>query len=120
MRDMTHDEWRTFLLARPHTAKVATVAPDGRPHVTPIWFDLDGDDVIFTTGHTSLKARSLQHDARVAVCVDDEQPPFAYVLIDGTASMSDDLPELRRWATRIGGRHMGPEGGGGGGGRKGV
>ena len=45
------ESWvRDFLLSRPaHTAKVATVRADGRPHVAPVWFDLDGDDVMFTT-----------------------------------------------------------------------
>jgi hypothetical protein len=41
--------------------------------------------------------------------VDDEQPPFSYVLIEGEASIEPDLDQLRKWATRIGGRYMGDE-----------
>jgi nitroimidazol reductase NimA-like FMN-containing flavoprotein (pyridoxamine 5'-phosphate oxidase superfamily) len=44
-REMTGDEWRRFLLARPRTAKLATVRNDGRPHVAPIWFASISTDV---------------------------------------------------------------------------
>lgn len=108
MKLMGHDEWRAFLLARPpRTAKVATVRVDGRPHVTPVWFDLDGDDVLFTVWHQTVKARDLRRDARVSLCVDDERPPFGFVLIEGTARISDSLDEVRAWSTRIAGRYMG-------------
>ncbi len=49
MQDMTPDEYESFLLDRPRTAKLATVRDDGRPHIVPVWFDLDGDGFIFTT-----------------------------------------------------------------------
>jgi hypothetical protein len=45
----------------------------------------------------------------VAICVDDDRPPFSYVLVEGTAQVSTDLDELLHWATRIGGRYMGAE-----------
>ncbi len=47
---------------------MATVRNDGRPHVVPIWFDLDGDDLVFTTWHTSVKAANLRRDPRVSIC----------------------------------------------------
>ena len=75
--------------------------------MTPIWFVLDGEDVIFTTDRTSVKGRALRHDPRISLCIDDDRPPFAFVMIDGVASISEELSELRRWATRIGGRYMG-------------
>ena len=43
------------------------------------------------------------------MCVDDETPPFAFVLIEGTAELSEDPDALLEWATRIGGRYMGAE-----------
>jgi PPOX class probable F420-dependent enzyme len=100
---------RAFLLEGTRTAKLASVLPDGRPHVTPVWFVLDGDDLICTTWHTSAKARSLRHDQRVSVCVDDDRPPFSFAMLEGVATVSEDLAELRKWATQIGGRYMGPE-----------
>jgi PPOX class probable F420-dependent enzyme len=106
---MTPAEYKAFLLDTVRTGKLATVRQDGRPHIVPIWFDLDGDDLIFTTWHKSVKAVNMRRDPRVCMCVDDETPPFAYVQIEGTAAFSDDLAALRHWATRIGGRYMGAD-----------
>jgi PPOX class probable F420-dependent enzyme len=109
MRTMTGDEYRRFLTERPRTMKLATVRPDGRPHVTPVWFVLDGDTVVFTTGERYIKGQDMRRDPRVCLCVDDETPPFAYVMIEGAAALSDDLDELLVWATRIGGKYMGAD-----------
>ncbi len=90
-------ERRSFLLGRSRTASLATVRADGRPHVAPVWFDLDGDTVIFTTWHDSVKARNIYRDPRVSLCVDDEEPPFAFVMIEGTAEMTAGAPDLLHW-----------------------
>jgi PPOX class probable F420-dependent enzyme len=107
MERMSDTEWRRFVLTGTRTGKLAVTRADGRPHVTPIWFDLDGDDVVFTTHENSVKARHLRRDPRAALCVDDETPPYSYVMLEGTATLSTDLDELLAWATRIGGRYMG-------------
>lgn len=54
MEEMNAAEAREFLLARARTASLATVGADGRPHVAPVWFDLDGEAVIFTTWYQSV------------------------------------------------------------------
>ena len=54
-----------------------------------------------------MKAANLQRDPRVCLCVDDETPPFAFVIVEGVATLSEDLGELRAWAARIAGRYMG-------------
>ncbi len=100
-------ECRAFLAQGTRTGKLATVRTDGRPHVIPVWFELDGDTLVFTTGESSVKAANMRRDARVGLCVDDETPPFAYVQIEGIAQMSAEPAELLHWATRIGGRYMG-------------
>lgn len=109
MREMTDDERRCFLLQRARTAILATVRSDGRPHVAPVWFDLDGDTLVFTTWHESVKARNIRNDPRISLCVDDEEPPFAFVLMEGEAELRESDPNLRYWATRIAGRYMGEE-----------
>lgn len=106
-RAMTPDEIRAFLLEGTRTGKLATVRSDGRPHVAPIWFVLDGDDVLFNTDEKSVKGRNLVRDPRVSISVDLEEPPYGFVLIEGTATLSEDPAELLRWATAIGGRYMG-------------
>jgi PPOX class probable F420-dependent enzyme len=108
MEPMTSTEWRAFLLSGTRTAKLATVRADGRPHVAPIWFILDGDTLVFTTGKESIKGKNLRRDPRVMLCVDDESPPFAFVFIEGKAAASEPTPEeLVPWTTRIAARYMG-------------
>lgn len=105
---MTDDEWRAFLSESPRTAKLATVRADGGPHVAPIWIALDGDDSIyFTTGARTAKGRAILADPRVALCVDDDHPPFSFVVIEGQAEVIDDPAALLSWATRLGARYMG-------------
>jgi PPOX class probable F420-dependent enzyme len=108
-REMSHDEWRAFLLDGTRTAMLATVRPDGRAHIAPIWFVLDGDDVMFNTGADTVKGRALARDPRVTLGVDDAKPPFAFVLVEGIAELSHDSEESLRWATAIGGRYMGAD-----------
>ncbi|HEX8996910.1 MAG TPA: PPOX class F420-dependent oxidoreductase [Ktedonobacterales bacterium] len=108
-RRMTEAEYLRFLAEGTRTAKVSVTRADGRPHVAPVWFTLDGGDVIFTTWHTTVKARSLARDSRVCLCVDDERAPFAYVIVEGTTTLSEDPEALLRWATVIAGRYMGAE-----------
>jgi len=106
---MTEEEYRSFLLDGARTAILATVRADGRPHAAPIWFDLDGDTLIFTTGESTVKGRNMRRDPRVSLCIDEEKPPFHFVLIEGTAELTADDPDLLYWATRLGGRYMGAE-----------
>jgi PPOX class probable F420-dependent enzyme len=108
-RDMTDDERRAFLLEGTRTGKVAWISPTGRPHVAPIWFVLDGDDVLFTTHGDSAKGRAFTDGTRLSLLVDDQAPPFSYVKVDGTVTISEDLDELVDVATRIGGRYMGED-----------
>lgn len=109
MQQMTPEEYRTFLLDGTRTGKLATVRADGRPHVAPIWFDLDGETIVFMTHEQSVKGRNMQRDPRVMLCVDDESPPFSFVLIEGTVELRRDDPDQLAWATRIGGRYMGAD-----------
>ena len=109
MTKMSDEECRRFLSEGTRTGKLATVREDGRPHVAPIWFVLDGADLIFTTGAETAKGRAIRRDPRVALCVDREEPLYDYVIVEGMATVSDDLDEMLRWATRIAARYMGED-----------
>jgi PPOX class probable F420-dependent enzyme len=106
-QQMAEEEYRSFLLDRSRTAVLATVRADGRPHAAPVWFDLDGDTFVFTTGEDTAKGRNMRRDPRVSLCIDEEKPPFHFVTIEGTAELTAEDPDLLHWATRIGGRYMG-------------
>lgn len=113
MYRMPREQWIQFALTGTRTGKLAIARADGRPHVTPIWFLIDsttdGDALIFTTHHDTVKASALRRDPRFSVCVDDQVPPYSYVLIEATATLSEDLDEMLHWATLIGARYMGAE-----------
>ncbi len=106
------------------TGKLSTVKKDGSSHIVPIWFVLDGgkkkksatgrrakdDDIIFTTNGTSVKAKNIQRDSRVSICVDDQTPPFSFVVVYGTAKIHRHKQrELFRFATKIAQRYIGKE-----------
>jgi PPOX class probable F420-dependent enzyme len=109
MRAMDWAEASQFLLAGRRTATIATIGRDGHPHVVPVWFVLDGHDVVFSTSSASAKARNLQRDQRVALCVDDDAPPFGFVTIKGQARLIRRPDDFLAWTTRIAGRYVGPE-----------
>ncbi len=109
MQQMSHDEYQQFMMHGTRTGKLATVRKDGLPHVVPIWFMLDGDDLIFMTGERTVKGYNMRRDGRVCLCVDEETPPYAFVQVTGTVQLSDNLDEMLHWGTRIGGRYMGEE-----------
>jgi hypothetical protein len=106
---MSVQERRAFLMEGTRTAKVAVTMKDGSPHVMPVWFVLDGDDFLFTTAADTVKGRALARDPRISICVDDQQPPYSFVHIRGAAELIDDMDEVRRVATLVGGRYMGAD-----------
>jgi PPOX class probable F420-dependent enzyme len=109
MSEMTKVEIRNFLLQGTFTGKLGTINNNGTPHVVPIWFILDdNNNILFTTGDTSVKAKNIRRDNRVRLCVDDQVPLYSFVTIDGIAEiMSNNPTEIYKWAKRIAGRYMG-------------
>jgi len=87
----------------------ATLAASGRPLVAPIWFVVEDGSIVFNTGKDTAKGRSLARDPRVSLCVDLEEPPYAFIQIQGQADLSEDPAELLRTATALGARYMGHE-----------
>jgi PPOX class probable F420-dependent enzyme len=89
---------------------LATSRADGRPHAAPIWYDLDDDGaIVFNTGVGTVKGRNLRRTGQATLVVQDDRPPYSFVVITGTATWSDDLDDVRAWAARIGGRYMGAD-----------
>jgi PPOX class probable F420-dependent enzyme len=107
---MSKNEVIAFLNQGTQTAKVSTINRNGTCHVVPVWFVLDEDneDIIFTTGHESVKAKHLRRDNGVTVCVDDQVPPFSFVTMYGTAVVTEEEQQkLLKWTTKIAERYMG-------------
>ncbi|WP_433801124.1 PPOX class F420-dependent oxidoreductase [Actinomycetospora sp. CA-084318] len=109
MSSLTDPAVREFLSHGTRTGKLGWTARDGRPLVAPIWFLLEGDTLVFNTGRDTAKGKALARDPRVVLCVDLEEPPFAFVQVQGTVTLSEDPDELLRTATELGGRYMGAD-----------
>jgi PPOX class probable F420-dependent enzyme len=108
MEKMSKTEYLAFLSNHARCAKLATVCEDGRPHVVPVWFTLHNEEIIFTAGYKSVKVKNILRDGRVAICVDEDTPPFHYVLLEGRAELLNSSVEAaRHWGAIIGGRYMG-------------
>ena len=100
-------EVRTFLSHASRTGKLGWVAADGRPLVAPIWFLVDGDDLVFNTGRDTAKGRAVARDPRLVICVDSAEPPFGFVQFQGVATTSEDPDLLVASATEIAARYLG-------------
>lgn len=113
MPAMTEQEMWEFLSEGTRTGHVATVRSDGRPHVKPVWFVLDGEpggfQLLFTTGADTVTGRTLRRDPRIAITADDPVPPYSFVIVTGTAELASDVAAVRAVATRTGGRYMGAD-----------
>ena len=108
MAELT-DRVVAFLSAGTRTGMLGFVASDGRPLVTPVWFVVDSGQLLFTTARHTPKGRALQRDPRVAICVDDPHPPYSFVQVQGTATLSDDPADVLDIATQTGARYMGAD-----------
>jgi PPOX class probable F420-dependent enzyme len=109
MSEMSEAEWRAFVGHGTRTGKLATVRHNGQPHVAPVGFLVNGENILFFTGPNTVKGRALRHEPRFALCVDDEVPPFSFVIIEAEAHIIDDRDQMLTWAQRIAARYMGEE-----------
>ncbi len=105
MTTMTDNEWRSFLGAGTRLAHLALTRRDGRPHVTPICFILDGDELAFALSPGSVKGRSLARDGRIALCVSDERQPYSFVTVEGEARLSAEPDQIKQIGARIADRY---------------
>ena len=105
MGTMTDNEWRSFVTAGTRLAHIGLTRTDGRPHVTPVCFILDGDELAFALSPGSVKGKSLARDRRIAVCVSDEGQPYGFVSIEGRARTSAEPDQVTRVAAGIADRY---------------
>ncbi|MFJ9552842.1 PPOX class F420-dependent oxidoreductase [Nocardiopsis sp. NPDC101807] len=109
MTSISDPRVRDFLLEGTRTGKLAYVAADGRPLAAPVWFTVEGDELVLNTGKETAKGRAIARDPRVTLVVDLEEAPFGFVQVQGEATVSEDPGELVRTATVIARRYMGPD-----------
>ena len=105
MATMTDNEWRSFVTAGTKLAHIALTRLDGRPHVTPVCFILDGDELAFALSPGSVKGKSLARDRCLATCVSDERQPYSFVTIEGQALVSAEPDQIKHVAAGIANRY---------------
>lgn len=106
MTVMQPGEAMRFLADGTRTGKLATASPTGAPHVAPVWFVIDGDELVFTTAITTVKGRNLRANPRAALAVDRSEFPYDWVVVRGPVTVVERSPDLLEWATRIAERYV--------------
>jgi PPOX class probable F420-dependent enzyme len=77
------------LLRGNNFAVVATVGEDGRPQTSVVWIDTDGENVVFNTTNSRAKGRNLRKDPRVSVSIWDNEDPYKYLEVEGSAELDE-------------------------------
>jgi PPOX class probable F420-dependent enzyme len=71
------------ILQKKAFAQLATIMPDGSPHVSPVWFDFDGQNILVNTAKGRVKDKNMRRDKRVGIDIMDPDNPYRHVSIRG-------------------------------------
>jgi PPOX class probable F420-dependent enzyme len=103
---LTPDQ-RAFLEGR-HFAVLGTTNASGAPHLTIMWYLLDGDEIVFNTKAGRTKQSNLQRDPRVSLLVYADDG-YQYMRIDGRVTTITDPEIAHRDIARLAVRYDGEE-----------
>lgn len=113
MPKMSVAEREELLTQRGQLCRIATVTPEGAPHVTPIWFIYEDGTVFVTPRAESTWLTNLRREPRVAIAIDEEPSPYRKITIEGTAEIRHDVGDDDAWRDlyrRIATKYTSPEG----------
>jgi PPOX class probable F420-dependent enzyme len=68
---------------------VVTFNTQGKPQLTMVWMDVDGDEVLFNTSEGRRKSQNLRRDPRIIVSVQDRNDPQAYAVFHGKGRVTE-------------------------------
>ena len=100
------DRIEEFLSGR-EIADLVTLMADGGPHVAPVWYKYDGESYLVLAERTTVKVRNIRRDPRVAISIASRQSPYSYVLVQGTARLSE--PETDDLLYELSFRYLGED-----------
>lgn len=105
---MDEEEVRDFLADR-MKVQVATIGPDGAPHLTTLFYVLEGEEIAFWTYGASQKVVNLRRDPRITCLVEGGGDYFELrgVSITGTARLVEDYDEIRALGAKVTSRMAG-------------
>ncbi|MCG8353125.1 MAG: PPOX class F420-dependent oxidoreductase [Chloroflexales bacterium] len=97
----TLSEKARAFLDEPRFAVLATINPDNTPHLTVMWFELQGDEVMMNTKVGRVKEQNLRQNQRISICI---EAGYSYVTLAGTVRLIEDQAiaqaDIRRLALR--------------------
>lgn len=96
-------------LRQPHVAALATVRPDGRPHVTPVWYDFDGSEFTISTFRATQKLKNIERKGFASLAIFAREAPFRDVIVQGTARVGSTIDNV--WRERLAVRYLGEHAG---------
>lgn len=92
-------------LREPNVAALATVRPDGRPHVTPVWYEFDGRDFVVSTFRNTQKFKNILRKGFAALCIYSHDIPYREVIVEGAARAGSLIDNV--WRQRVAVRYLG-------------
>ncbi|MFD9220099.1 PPOX class F420-dependent oxidoreductase [Streptomyces sp. NPDC060064] len=101
-------EVRKLLTGR-NMAHVATLMPDGAPHVSPVWIAVEGDRLAIFSAQENVKLRNLRRDGRVGISVCDEHNPYRSAVIRGRVAAEIEGEEAIAIMDRMSNRYVGSD-----------
>lgn len=97
MPPLSSAERDAFLQQPGILCRIATIEPDGGPHVTPVWFIVEAGAVLLTPRAESAWLAHIRREPRVALTIDDQEHPYNKVTVQGHAELLHDLGEDDTW-----------------------
>lgn len=92
-------------LKEPQMASLATVKPDGRPHVVPVWFEYDGREFTISTFRGTQKVTNVAKKGFAALTIYTTTLPYKQVTVEGLARVSGPIDNV--WRERVAMRYLG-------------
>ena len=96
-------------LAGPHVAALASVRPDGRPHLAPVWFEYDGREFVISAFRDTQKHKNLARKTSAALSIFTHDMPYRQVTVEGSVRIGGPLDNV--WRERVAVRYLGERAG---------
>ena len=95
----------TEFLRQPNVAALSTVRPEGRPHVTPVWYEYDGSEFVISSLRTTQKMRNISRKGFASLCIYSQEMPYRHVIVEGPARVGSPVDNV--WRERVATRYLG-------------
>jgi PPOX class probable F420-dependent enzyme len=92
-------------LKGPHVAALATMRPEGRPHVVPVWYEWDGREFTMASFRELQKVKNIANKGSAALSIFTSELPYFQVTVEGPAHIGGAIDNV--WRERVAVRYLG-------------